>query len=754
MSVLTVFKNTKLTPDKNFIIDDIGGFISTYYAFAINDFRYTKHDLQITINLDLEAATNLNYFKADNYNYVSIKNPEDTKPIYYFVMDKQYLANNTLKLFLEMDTLNTFNGQFDFNKKTTVYREHKDRVYNAYTSIQGKKNYYAKIDTESEGIEATLYKKSEKELINNLNQDWYLLYMANNTTGAVEGKDYPIDAYLISGEQVTVGIDVYRLKASSLAEDKAYFFGSIITGSYSSNDYMVLPDGKKIQLSGAYLITKVTGKNYWAIVQCLGENKTKFISYFSTYIDFSTIHNLTITKLTDIGNILTATISALPGKVVQYSTGTIAPLLDGTEGSISGIDTVDRTDTRLLSIFKLPYAPVNITIQNDKLLLPAEIEKSAALKWQNEQTYYYLKIKINYLNAFENLLSFNNITPFSELYVNFDTTDLRNDNNETKMLHSDFHQNRIVYDSFVYAIQDELIDYNYFKSKAYNEPLKFNFVTTSTINSRFLFDFSKFLKYSGDKIIQDYPYILTIARNNEIPTFNSDYINYKRNGYNYDVKNKNTAQLTAGLNIVGSALGLSSPFLGQYKYIPGVAGGTREGPSGETYYTPPQKAGWVRSGNGIQATALTLAFSNIASIANSINSIVQAERTFQQKQEEMKMSSVSISGSDDIDLLSYYSNNRAKYTTYEVSNKMRGVLVDLFYYQGYKCNEQKVPNVNTRKDFNFLQCNAVLENYNNIDRKYIDDIVAKFSIGVTYIHKRNYSWDIDQVKANNEIFVS
>ena len=147
----------------------------------------------------------------------------------------------------------------------------------------------------------------------------------------------------------------------------------------------------------------------------------------------------------------------------------------------------------------------------------------------------------------------------------------------------------------------------------------------------------------------------------------------------------------------------------------------------------------VRSGSGIQATALTLAFSNIASIANGINSLAQAERTFQQKQEEIKMSSASVSGSDDIDLLSYYSNNRAKYTTYEVSDKMKGVLLDLFYYQGYKCNEQKVPNVNTRKDFNFLQCNAILENYNNIDRKYIDDIVAKFSIGVTYIHKRDYS---------------
>ena len=322
MSVLTVFKNTKLTPDKNFIIEDIGGFISTYYAFAINDFRYTKHDLQITINLDLEAANNLNYFKTDNYNYVSIKNPEDTKPIYYFVMDKQYLANNTLKLFLEMDTLNTFNGQFDFNKKTTVYREHKDRVYNAYTSIQGKKNYYAKIDTESEGIETTLYKKSETELINNLNQDWYLMYMANNTDGAVEGKDYPIYSYLISENDIIAGSFTYRLEASSLS-DVYYYFGSKVSNSFSEDDFITLGNGKKVLLKGIFYINK--RNNTYYIGQALGNSNVKAIGSFTDHIDFSSNSNLDIVPKTTGPDILLQTYSDMPAAINNSKTGIINP---------------------------------------------------------------------------------------------------------------------------------------------------------------------------------------------------------------------------------------------------------------------------------------------------------------------------------------------------------------------------------------------------------------------------------------------
>ena len=322
MSVLTVFKNTKLTPDKNFIIEDIGGFISTYYAFAINDFRYTKHDLQITINLDLEAATNLNYFKADNYNYVSIKNPEDTRPIYYFVMDKQYLANNTLKLFLEMDTLNTFNGQFDFNKKTTVYREHKDRVYNAYTSIQGKKNYYAKIDTESEGIEATLYKRSETELINNLNQDWYLMYMANNTEGAVEGKAYPIDSYLVSEKDIIAGSFTYRLEASSLS-DVFYYFGSRVSNSFSEDDFITLGNGKKVLLKGIFYIYKKNNTYY--IGEALGNSNIKGVGSFTDHIDFSSQSNLDIVPKTSGPDILLQTYSDMPNAINTAKTGTITP---------------------------------------------------------------------------------------------------------------------------------------------------------------------------------------------------------------------------------------------------------------------------------------------------------------------------------------------------------------------------------------------------------------------------------------------
>ena len=60
---------------------------------------------------------------------------------------------------------------------------------------------------------------------------------------------------------------------------------------------------------------------------------------------------------------------------------------------------------------------------------------------------------------------------------------------------------------------------------------------------------------------------MVVARNNNIAIYNSEYINYMRNGYNYDVKAKNAALLNAGLNIGTVVL---SKIIG---LITGVVGG-------------------------------------------------------------------------------------------------------------------------------------------------------------------------------------
>lgn len=119
-------------------------------------------------------------------------------------------------------------------------------------------------------------------------------------------------------------------------------------------------------------------------------------------------------------------------------------------------------------------------------------------------------------------------------------TDLKDISYESKLYHSDFYQPKFVYDSFNFLFQLEsinnslLMNYSSDNGTPTNN-FYFNFITSTTINSRFLFEFPQYmLNYAT----QDYSNILTIQRNNELALYNSAYANYIRNGYNYDVKNK------------------------------------------------------------------------------------------------------------------------------------------------------------------------------------------------------------------------
>ena len=105
---------------------------------------------------------------------------------------------------------------------------------------------------------------------------------------------------------------------------------------------------------------------------------------------------------------------------------------------------------------------------------------------------------------------------------------------------------------------------------------------------------------------------------------------------------------------------------------------------------------------------------------------------------------------DDIDLLYEYCQNKAKLCSYKVSEQMENILDDLFYYGGYISNEQKIPVVNSRYWFNYVQASLILEETNNLTEEIENDIKEKFENGVTFMHLRNNTFDLKQEKENME----
>lgn len=797
-TIIKLYYDTGIKPEKNAVIEDIAAFLSTKTSVTIPLNRFIQHDTSLSIKIDTTILGNtytgdiLNPFRNGKPDYCAISNDYDSNYVYYYVMNKDWAATRTVTLELAIDSLTSFQNAWEFTDKTIVTREHKDRFMNNPVTISAATYLPRKIYLDGDNIQPSLYNRSEDYLEDyEAPGDWYLLYMANNTTGAVEGKDYPVDAYLISGSNVSVGSFVYRLEASTLDASKVYYFGSKVIGSYASDDYVVLPNGEKQIVDGIYYLIKPNSGD-WQFNQALGNGNSKSIITFADHLDFSAIKNLIIAP-TDC---LLATISDMPTQINNTKTGTKTPIKTASAGSVDGIETVDRTDTRILSIIKLPYAPVNISINEStgEFQLPSEIEKVSAITWQNQSSYYYLKIKSNYLSAFEKDI----LIPKDFLIYAFmkksEINDVRKLEAESALYRSEFFQFRFVYDSFSYPLQYEVLAENYLKSVySKSSPLTMKMVTTSTMNSRFLFDFNNDDQcFVYDYKDQDYPYIMNIARNNNITTYNSDYVNYIRNGYNYDVKAKNAAIANAvlgiGTGVLSTGIGIATSGLGS-NIRAGIAAGKYSTAAGFAQRLSEQflDTGEMFTRMGIdpekqlnaavslsqvsvdaykrsveQASkynptanilALGQAINGVTGVINGIQQLQLTEANFQQKQQAIKQASVSVSGSDDVDLLSYYSKNRLKAERWECSERMKKALGDLYYYQGYATNEQKIPTHNNRKWFDFLQCQADIKNTKNLDQKFIDDIKTRLNIGATYYHKNNNEWDLEQIKGNNEIWI-
>ena len=242
------------------------------------------------------------------------------------------------------------------------------------------------------------------------------------------------------------------------------------------------------------------------------------------------------------------------------------------------------------------------------------------------------------------------------------------------------------------------------------------FKVSRNICSKFLFTFKE-VNYKKSR--EDYDNILPVARNNEEVLYSSQYLNYLRNGYNFDVKAKQRQEDTAkaGLGLSVASVVASLLFAS----------------------TPVGPLAVATAGIGLASQYI-----------NYAKTIASNEESIEQKLQESKNQAVSVLNNDDVDLFDAYSDNKAKICQYWVSDDMISVLDDLFYYAGYSVNKQMIPNVSSRYWFNFLQASLEVNATNNISEECLNDIKEKFEQGVTFLHFHN-GFDFDQVKENLEV---
>lgn len=603
---------------------------------------------------------------------------------------------------------------------------------------------YRKIDYINENINPMLNCKNavgiEVQDESPLNQNWYLLY--RNQLDPSDVLTNPVDCYLIpeNAVQVDAGIiSAGRLNATSLQLSYYYAIGLGDKGyTASTNVSITLDNGVVLSPSVSTndqrnVIIKRNSDNtmtisvvYGGITSSSGTTTRSEGTYNCKYITFSSMpvtlrygNSMPTGRADQIRDMITGG-SWLVG--LETLTNSTNPAY------INSINDLDKTDAKNIKLIKLPYSPYGFSSTSNVLNISSDINWDYIKLNQNGGIIYCLKLNDLHTKLTHTLPETIGINPYSKFYVttsqllniSINRLRLEDDALESKMLHSEFYQPKLIYDSFTFTFELEKLDENFYYEDA-NRKLEIIFTMTRTINSKFLF-MPKDITYKlADS---NYPGVMAVARNNEEVLYNVPYINYIRTGFNYDVKAKN---LSNASNWVG--LGLSVASVGLSLLAPSV----------------PLKIA------GVMASFISMA----SSIKNTIVTTIQNEEGLKQKVLQSQNQTASVSGSDDVDLMSEYSNNRLKYLVYEPNDNMKNLLKDLFYYAGYNSGRMGLPNHNTRVNFDYLECDAsFIDEGRNIPEEIIAELKNCFKAGVTYIHETSRTtnkWDIDQIYENWEI---
>lgn len=789
---LFIYKNCKILKNKNFKVDDIQTYLSTLEPMnrvengspvAILG-QWMKHQLKTKYVIEVSQTQlaglgsslarrvqDLASFEDNfNYNYLVAQNIDHyyvgTSPrvfratkVYYFITGKRWMGENAIELELEMDVINTMIDNYnsgeqhlELSEKTTILREHKNRW--TYTGTELFPNYYKpKIDRYGEGISVPTYKVDEASLVESayifgvyepINLQFYLIYRARENPE--EHSDAPIDILMCADEPIyvrggTAGYSGSRDPRSEIGTDDWWF----VYGGDGNNVGMKLSftdkDGEQtIELTRTDQCISITRfKIQLLTLHTSGQATIEKTFKPKGFRKFTSVFFENVFVVREGYITFPWTISKVQS--VPVDTSFTPPTQNVKIGSIYELD---RTDPKLLKVISLPYRPISVEWgfitesagqQRYSITMPSGWGVLAGsptlMRYQSSNLidcfsseYFRLRTPSNlFYNPFD-------VIGETEIYNFGNKSVKRNIKFETKLFHSDFYNIKFVYDSFVYTFRLENI---HIRSYA---PFGLRFLVSSTMNSKMVFKFDgmDFVGLNGENGLliddQDYSNMVYIARNNELPIFNSAFLNYIRTGFNYDVKTKNR-QLRS--NIISSTIQ--------------IAGAVASGVSS------------VATGGFGVAGAIALGTSAVSSIYRTIEQTAQAEQNIAQKLKSTEMQGLSVIGSDDVDLMADYTeNNKAKNVIFEVSPKMKKCLFDLFYYCGYIGNYQGIPRTNTRMWFNFVMAEPVYKNEQNLSQELVEELSKKYREGITFLHKVEVEennetiskWDFEQEMENWE----
>ena len=773
-STLTLYMNSGMKQENNYIVEYIGQYLglNAQGVRVIDNFQYIRNPAS-------SQAFKVN-IPQDEYNnsvvdYASLL--QDGDMYYYFIVDARWTSQDCLTLVAVLDTLNTFQDQYSLTDRSYVEREHVDRVRligDRPTGDSINEVVWNVISDTKEELQPALYKDREPVVMQGTlpvdsQYTWYLIYQTKQGEGTGVSSGAPEilccadrDIELNPGSTST---DTHVIEPRMLLDHSYVAFGKLhiqfrTTGNISHDEdfegyIAVFTDGTepaKVNINFSYYDGRVS---YNGPIE---GNLTFVLNHLLILYESPEQNTYTLDQ-------------AVVMKTYPWTAY-------GRNDTLLGINSIDRTKSYISKVIECPYCPLDIKFAtNGRMIVPVEwnFRESDGKLYCDNLSYNFPERQVDYEETqLPHILGQAIVAQRSKLslYSRKDHQDgVEGNVVDPKTYISTLRSYNFVYDDNTWQVLPENMLPPTGTVGSVPSMVTISYKQSNNISSECGF---KFAIPKVEYLTQGYydNYMFSV-RNNELPLYYSEYINYIRNGLNYDQKqnwnntrNNIIGTLASGINAAallgGTALTARRDYNDQYaKYEEDARSmGLFKNNSGvyETFYGTPYPFKYTPSSSA--GFALPSLVSNAVGIgtgiANTIFSHLDGEEAIKRKVNDARSKAFSISTTNNLDLFKWYSGNKVVMFTMKPREDMEELINDYFSLYGYTRGYYEVPDLDSRLWFNYCRGTVDIDNYKK--KRSLEenkaDLVQRFQQGVYKIHRVKTPlgtfWDMKLERQNYE----
>ena len=784
----TIYK-TDLFYGKNWQLDNIEAYLSTCNHMDAIEGRYLEPDVQTTATIKVDQAK----VHGLGYNYLKAEDAESGNICYYYITSYEWASKKSLTLHLTLDVLNT---EFEHNmtKNTQIIREHKDRFENVDTDTYARIVYpYSQGFTVAKD---TLTSSSSVDT-----EPMYLIQLSRNATTPDATDKHPYGTYVCyhTTTQYESGGSSGSSKSLTCAQihndhTKNYLWikGSIYipnVGTFTMGESTITENNQtgilraimlhvtstsstsgNINVISNFRFYYYTGDTYpYSFLKVVTQSYN--LTNASTTATFLTMNNMRylyrLPSTTYINETVTD-IDVLLNLSTQYDAkaGTWKSL------QIQGISALDRTNSAIMAIYQVPKVPLHNTTYDEgyQLLKVGD--------WSTESLVGSAQI--------------------ADLLVGHTVaaTDAWKPTYESQTFANEITDINVEYQGEVVATFDAS------RWSYIDTPTIDVYLLMSQYNPQLLRFHRIFEGYSSPSVYDDY---LFTAAKYVVPLYSNSWTEYVRNGYNYDVYQrelqKKQQMWSIGLNIASAGVSLI-PGIGRFASTTtdiintGTAAVINKAYDiNEEYIEEDEIENLINSYGSLKKTKeiandyINIFYDSIGEENPNLNLLWSTMKSAYKKSDAGPLGqmvvnngitgiSSAISAGMNIDSAkkSYEQTIRTKssaHTTISGNSTDYSTAIDnivslnvwrpkativediakVFHLTGISYPRMEIPNTTSRIWFNYIQCipQWTEDTINNINPKWLNLLSSMYQQGVTVFHYYQGKYDFLQEKANWEV---